>query len=167
MELFDVLDSEGKKTGRTMERGQSMSPGERFLIVDVWIINSKGEFLISKRVPTAKPAPNKWQPTTGCVIAGESSLAGALRETQEELGIILDPQNGRKLKRYLVWDSAFIDVWLFEQEVDIDTVVLQPRETADAKWATVDCIRGLCANGEFLSSRSIYYDELFKEPTPC
>jgi 8-oxo-dGTP pyrophosphatase MutT (NUDIX family) len=141
-----------------------LEAGEYFLIVDAWIINSKGEFLISKRVPTADPEPDRWQPTTGCAIAGEDSITAAMREAKEELGVTLDQSSGRMLKRYLAWDKAFIDVWLFRQEVDIDKIVLQPEETADAQWATSDFIKELCANDEFLSnSRMFYLDELFQE----
>ena len=71
MELWDVLDENGNKIGKTHERGKPMGHGEYHLVVDVWIINSRGEFLISKRTPTKYPDPGKWEPTCGCAIAVE------------------------------------------------------------------------------------------------
>ena len=124
MELRDILDEFGNKTGKTGERGKPLNQGEYYLIVDVWIINNQDEFLISKRVPTAKPEPNRWQPTCGNVVAGEDSISAALREAKEELGIMLNPENGEMIKRYIAWDNAIIDVWLFRQNVNIDEVVL-------------------------------------------
>ena len=52
MELWDVLDKHGNKTGKIIERGKPMIKGEYFLIVDVWIINNKSEFLISLSIST-------------------------------------------------------------------------------------------------------------------
>ena len=119
MELWDVLDKHGNKTGKIIERGkQLLLKGEYFLIVDVWIMNNKGEFLISKRTPTTEPEPDKWQPTTGCAVAGDDSISAALREVKEELGITLNPENGKMIKRFIAWEKAIIDVWLFRQEVN-------------------------------------------------
>ena len=164
MELRDILDKYGNKTGKTIERGKPMGQGEYFLIVDVWIMNNKGEFLISKRVPTTEPEPDKWQPTTGCAIAGEDSMSAALREVKEELGIMLNQENGKMLKRYIAWDNAIIDVWFFQQEVNINEVVLQPEETDDVLWATRDFIKQLIKNDRFLSVHRVpYLEELFQK----
>jgi len=166
MELRDILDEFGNKTGKTGERGKELNQGEYYLIVDVWIINSQGEFLLSKRVPTAEPEPNRWQPTTGNVVAGEDSISAAIREAEEELGIMLNPENGEMIKRYIAWADAIIDVWLFRQDININDVVLQPRETNDAMWATSEVIEQLIKNDEFLNSHRVpYINELFDKLT--
>jgi len=163
MELRDILDEFGNKTGRTGERGKPLNQGEYYLIVDVWVINNKNEFLISKRVPTAKVEPDRWQPTCGNAVAGEDSISAALREVKEELGIMLDPQNGEMIKRYTAWDDAIIDVWLFRQNVNINEVVFQLYETNDAMWATGGFIKRLLKDDKFLSSQRVpYIIELFQ-----
>ena len=162
MELLDVYDKYSNKLGKTIKRGDPMEQGEYFLIVDVWIMNEQGEFLISKRTPTTKPEPDKWQPTTGCAITGEDSFTAALREAKEELGIVLN-DNGKQITRFLAWDKAIIDVWLFRQEVNIGDVILQPQETDDAMLANSTVIKELVENEKFLSrGRVPYIDELFK-----
>jgi isopentenyldiphosphate isomerase len=138
-----------------------MAQSEYFLIVDVWIMNNKGEFLISKRTPTAKKEPNRWQPTCGCAIAGEDSISAALRETKEEIGVKLNPDSGRMLKRYIAWENAIVDIWLFQSEVDINEVVLRPEETVDAMWATSGSIKEFVKNDKFLM-RIPYLEELFQ-----
>ena len=45
MELLDIRDKNGDKTGKTTERGKPMAQGEYFLVVDVWIINKKGRII--------------------------------------------------------------------------------------------------------------------------
>ena len=69
-EFWDVRDAHGVKLGRLHERGTPMREGEYHLSVTVWIANSRGEFLISKRAP-AKNSPNMWEPTGGGALAGE------------------------------------------------------------------------------------------------
>ena len=116
-ELWDVLDENGNKTGRLRERGP-MKKGEYHLVVNVWIMNDKGEFLISKRTPN-KPFPNLWECTGGSAITGDDSLVTAIKEVKEELGITLDPKNGQLFKRdirhFEDGSGDFVDVWLFRQ----------------------------------------------------
>ena len=38
MELWDVLDGQGNKTDKIVERGTELEQGEYRLLVDVWII---------------------------------------------------------------------------------------------------------------------------------
>ena len=45
------------------------------------------------------------------------------------------PENGRIILQYQGWDW-FTDVWLFRQAFELDSVVLQPGETCDYRWAT-------------------------------
>ncbi|AUD14346.1 hypothetical protein CW734_12755 [Planococcus sp. MB-3u-03] len=43
----------------------------------------------------AKPLPMLWETTGGSVITGESSLTGALRELEEETGLLARPEELR------------------------------------------------------------------------
>lgn len=163
MELWDILDEYGNKTGRTIERGKPMGEGEYFRVVDVWIVNRRGEFLISKRSPNTNPYPNKWQPTCGYAIFGDDSISAALRETKEELGIDLKAENGRLIKSFITWKNAIIDVWLFYQDFDINNIIFQPEETVDAMWATSQQIEQLIEAGQILNSERLpYVSELIK-----
>lgn len=163
MELWDIVDEQGHKTGRTIEKGKPMQKGDFHMSVSVWIENDDGKFLISQRVPS-KIAPNMWETTGGAVVSGEDSLSAALRETKEELGITLSPQNGNVFKRYIYPHSsgdgfAYIEVWLFKQNIDIDMVVLQTNETCNAVWATKEQIKTKIKSGEFINYD--YIDKLF------
>ncbi len=148
MELCDVYDKDRKKTGRTCERGFPLPEGDYSLIVHIWIQNDAGEYLISKRTPN-KSWPLLWECTGGAAIAGDDSLSAALRETREELGIELDPLNGRMI-RTLTDPNCFVDIWLFHQEVDLNDIVFQESETCDAMWAKVDDIRQMHRDGSFV-----------------
>lgn len=166
MELWDVLDEHGNKTGRLHQRGKPMQKGDFHRVVLVWIMNSKGEFLISKRTPGIGWG-NLWQQTGGCAVAGDDSLTSALKETREELGIELNPENGQLFREYAAHSNdaggAFFDVWLFRQEVDLAAVVFQPEETCDAKWATQNDILKMFDEGTFLPREFYpYLEDLFQ-----
>ena len=165
-EMWDVFDKNGNKTGRLQKRGW-MESGNYHLVVFVWIINEKGDFLISKRAPDIR-WPNKWACTAGSVVAGDDSITTALKEVREELGVILAPENGKRFKQYrndITEDCGeFIDVWIFRQEVDICSVVLQPDETCDAMWASAEKIRQLVEQDMFIPVREgcPYLDDLLR-----
>ena len=155
MELWDVYDRERRLTGRLHERGKDMDPDDYHLVVQIWIGNSEGKWLLSKRSPE-KWMAGKWESTGGSVVAGEDSLTGALREVKEELGITLDPNAGKLISSerydYPKWrNPGFVDLYAFRHDCPIGDIVLQKGETCDAKWATVDEINAMKENGELCS----------------
>jgi 8-oxo-dGTP diphosphatase len=168
MELWDILDSEGRKTGRTVRRGDPMHKDEYHLVVHVWMRNPEGLFLISKRAPEKELFPGLWETTGGSAVSGDGSLKTALKETSEELGISLDPAKGRllyhvRMDRRNEEDPYphFYDVWLFEASAEIANLRFQAEEVLDAKWATKEEIRLLLARGEFVPVFD-YMEDLFK-----
>lgn len=164
MELWDILDGNGNKTGKTVERGKPMGQDEYHLVVHVWIKNNNGEFLITKRTPNKSHLPNMWETTVGSAIVGDDSLKAALREVKEEIGIELSPINGKFLFRFKRQQHDFpdfVDVWLFKEEVDITEVIYQPEEVCGAKWATTSQIYTMIESGEFADTFT-YLEDLFK-----
>ena len=86
MELRDLYDENKMVTGKTFVKGEQVPKGYYYLIVAIYIQNSKGEFLIQKRV---ERKGGKWATTTGYPKAGETGLDGLLTEVEEEIGIDL------------------------------------------------------------------------------
>lgn len=162
MELWDIYDKNRNKTGKLHARGNTLAEGEYHLVIHVWIMNSNGQVLISKR-HTDKPFPCMWECVGGSVITGESSLQGALREVKEEIGIDLCEQNGRLLKserrdHY----NDFYDVWLFEQDIDIKDVIMQADEVIEVKWVTKAELDEINESGKLVHTLG-YYREVFKK----
>ena len=147
-ELWDVYDGDRRKTGKLHERGKLLAEGEYHLVVQIWIANPKGEFLISRRHPN-KSYPLCWEATGGAVTAGETSQQGALREVQEELGLALNPTEGRCVIQEK-HKNVFADIWLYRADVKVETLKLQADEVVDAKWASEQEIERMCANGQFV-----------------
>jgi isopentenyl-diphosphate delta-isomerase len=87
-EQFDILGTDGKKTGKAFPKSivhdQELPHG----IVFIWIYNSKCEVLLQLRSKDKKTFPNVWDVSVaGHISAGETPLDAALREIEEEVGI--------------------------------------------------------------------------------
>lgn len=157
-EELDIYDIHGNKNGKTVFRGDHIGKDEYIMIVDVWIKNSAGEYLISRRAPWKKPEAGCWEPTCGCASKGDDSLAAALREVREELGIDLEPQNAAFYRRLIFEGKGFfVDVWLFNQEVDLDDVVMQAEEVDAVKWAATGEILDMQKERRFIREYRMPY----------
>lgn len=144
-ELWDVYDENRNLTGKLHRRGDFMEDGEYHLSVHAWLLNSKGEFLLTKRAPN-KGYPNMWESTGGSAIAGDDSLSAAVREVKEETGLTANPACGTCVLRFQV-DHAFNDVWLFRQDFSLEDVILLEGETCDKRYASVSEILELKKQG--------------------
>lgn len=154
-EYWDIYDKDRRKTGRFQERGKPpASPEDYHLVVEIWLRNSKGEVLLTKRHPE-KHYGGLWECTGGSVLAGEESLAAAMREVKEEIGVDLTHGNpgvllaSLSIRREVPGQySAHYDVYLFERDIPLESLTFQPEEVADAKWVTEETLRQMEEAGE-------------------
>jgi 8-oxo-dGTP pyrophosphatase MutT (NUDIX family) len=149
-EYWDVLDETRRPTGRIHRRGEPLLDGDYHLVVRAWILNIKGEFLITRRAFNKIGYPGMWEIPSGSATAGEDSLTAAIREAQEESGICLLLENAELFSTYRR-GCTFYDNWLFRQEYDLDEVVLREGETIDARTATWSKISTMMGQDEFIS----------------
>ena len=156
MEYWDLYNSERKPLNRVHARGEAFAEGEYYVCAEVWVKNSKGQFLITKRHPDKK-AGNLWEFSGGGTLAGESTLQSAVRELKEETGIDVGEQELRLFATYQR-KNYFLDLFLLTKDVDITDIVLQPGETVDAKWATADEIQQMIANEELVHSVGVRFE---------
>lgn len=149
-EMLDLFDSHGQPTGVTIRRGEDAPVGMYWSVVDVWIINSKGELLIQQRDPAKPNWPGCWcESAGGSVHSGEAPDAAAIRETQEEIGFTPDFDRGGKVFEFLD-DHALRHVYLFCQEVELPQLTLQPGEVTAVQYASPAAIRTMVRSGEFV-----------------
>ena len=92
MEVWDLYTANREPTGKKMLRGEPHPEGLYNLGVYVWIRNREGKYLISQRAADKASYPLFWETVGGCVLAGETSIEGAVREVQEEDGLIVHPE---------------------------------------------------------------------------
>lgn len=148
MEWCDVVDAQGAPTGRTVARGTALVAGEHYRVVHIWIRDEAGDYLVQQRAFDRVSDPGVWAVTAGYVQAGEDSLAAALRETREELGLSLLPSQLQRLRQQ-AFDDRFEDIWLATVSRSALGVPQPGPEVADWKWTSKATLGELVNRGEF------------------
>ena len=149
MEIWDLYTKERILTSKSHVRGEIIPDGYYHLVVHVWIVNSKGEFLISKRSKTRPTFPLYWECVGGSVLKGENSLEGAIRETKEEIGIDLDKTKG-KIIHTKIRKNDIMDAWLFHYNGDISLSNATTDEVCECRWMSLCEIEKLMKDGQFV-----------------
>lgn len=162
MEYWDIYNGNREKIDKIVKRGDKLEEGEYHLVVNVWIKNSKNEFLITRRAPN-KSFTYMWECTGGSALSGETSLDAAIREAHEELGVKLKKTDGKLVGttlRHYIGCSDILDVWIFNSDIPIEDVVYQKEEVCDVMWASAEKIKELYAEKKF--EANAFFEELLK-----
>jgi isopentenyldiphosphate isomerase len=158
MELCDVVDRFGNRTGRVVERGTSLSTNEFYLVVHVWIRDENSNYLIQQRALHLESGPGVWCTTVGYVMSGEESIEGAMREVNEELGIELLPEHLKRTDRHVL-DNRVENVWMAEIPRNVIGTFILGDEVADCKWVSRDELEQLVDRGDVF--RYSYHGKFF------
>lgn len=147
-EYLDLYDAEKRPLGRTMQRGKPIPPGTYAVVVQVMTVSREGRILVTKRAPEKKHA-GQWEITGGAKRAGESERTAVCRELMEETGITAK-QDELLFCGATRCDQVLFVYYLFISDVSAnDPVILQPGETAEAKWLTVSEFAELIATEDY------------------
>ncbi len=146
MEFFDLYSSDRRPLGRSVQRGAPIPRGEYHIVVQVMTINSKGEILLTQRVPE-KTSGGKWECSGGCAVMGETSREAAVRELFEETGIRAD-EFELELEWSLTTDSMLRDFYVLNKDVPLSELRLQSTEVCAAKWVSFARLNEMSRNGQ-------------------
>lgn len=164
MEIWDLYNDRRELTGRDHIRGEKIPEGYYHLVVHIWIKNSKGEYLISQRSKDRPTFPLMWECVGGSALKGEDSLTAALRETEEEVGVRLSPEDGKIVKSVIgrivdgVKFSDIVDVWLFHYNGTVDLESATTNEVAQTLWMNKSAIKELFDKGEFVNTLGYFFE---------
>lgn len=155
MEIWDLYNKDLEIIGEHV-RGTEIPENGYHLVVHVWIRNPEGQYLMTQRSEKKKTYPLTWECVGGSVLKGEQSLAAVLREVQEEVGITLQPDDGKKVLT-LIRDFAegtrvndINDIYLFTYNGEIPLSEASTDEVAQAKWMTREEILSLYNSGKMV-----------------
>ncbi len=174
MELFDVLDERGERTGVVRERGVAHQDGSAHGTAHVWVVRRIPEggydLLVQKRSSGKDSYPGCWDiSAAGHVSAGDDYLESAIRELGEELGITAGPGQLHFAGIRKSWcedtfygrpfrDLEFSHVFVYQEPVRISRLSLQTSEVERVLWIGFEeCVRRV-KEGRW--PNCIYLDEL-------
>ena len=157
-ELRDLYDRNSNKTDRTYRKGDIIPDGYYPMVVMVVIRNSKGEFLMQKRVPKKG---GDWGVTGGHPKSGETPIEGIITEVKEELG--LDFSN----EHFYLYDSGCdgndcYKMYYVNKDIDIDGITIQKNELSEVKWFSMDELKHMVEIGELNEDQIACFNKICK-----
>lgn len=158
MELLDVLDPDGRRSGRVSERGVVHREGSFHAAAHVWVARARADggydLLLQKRSMEKDSFPGCYDVSAaGHIEAGEDARTTAVRELSEELGIRAEADSlyyvGERLSDHSgsFHGKPFINhekssVYLYQGSVDIQELTLQRSEVEEVRWMdAADCLK--------------------------
>ena len=152
-EILDIYTRDGEYLGsKPKSVCHSSNPGFYHKPVWIWIINNRGEILLQKRAKTKKNFPDLWDmPSAGHVEAGENPIVGAIRETEEELGLKTTENDYLYVGEFIAdisWELA--QIYLLKTDKEISDMKLQIEEVAEVKWVSLEEFKNLFYSNEFV-----------------
>ncbi|MFY7672307.1 NUDIX hydrolase [Tenacibaculum sp. MEBiC06402] len=170
-ELIDIVDEQGNYTGKTCLKSEAHKFGYFHPTVHIWIYTPQREILLQKRALTKKVFPGLWDiSVAGHIAAGEKIEIAALREVEEEIGFIIEPQNLKKIgtRKHQVHhangiiDNEFHHVFISELTVPVSKLVIQESEVAELKLFNLEILKNTSAYENILLPQySDYYKTVF------
>ncbi len=142
-ELLQVYDEDGAVLAPLSRAEVHAKPLQHWHgVANVWLVNRRGEIIVSKRSTRVGGNPGKWQSYFGGhVSAGLTHREVAVKELAEEAGLEI---NGADLylidkgKRASADHLHFYESYAFLYEGDISELDFADGEVSEAKWLSLD-----------------------------
>lgn len=91
MERWDTYFKDGSKSDLVVTKGTKLPAGHYHIVVETLIRHTDGTYLVMQRDLNKKEFPGLYEGSAGgSLIAGETKVAGAIREVREETGLIIN-----------------------------------------------------------------------------
>ena len=103
MEKRDLYNENSEVTSKTYFKGEPIPVGYYPMVVMICIQNSKGEFLMQKRVPSKG---GDWGVTGGHPKSGETPYEGMITEVREELGFFHKAVTALIVIKCITWKAT-------------------------------------------------------------
>ena len=151
MEKFELVDKNGNKTGKWVSDLNEFDTNEIYNeyylpVAKVIIINNNNEILLQKRSLLKKNKPGKWGACGGKVDMEETTIEAAIRETFEEIGILLNKEDLEFLRVYRS-RRGYFTVYYVRKNIDINECKIQKEELDEVKYFKIEELENLDNEG--------------------
>ncbi len=135
-ELIDICDESNNLTGIQKMKSEAHRDGLWHRAAHMWIYNSHGKILLQLRAKEKLFCPNVWdKAAAGHVSAHEEPSTAALRELEEEIGLIVAKEDlqffkiikGNIIDKDII-NNEFYYIYFLKFDGNIDNLVLQVEE---------------------------------------
>lgn len=148
-EYIDVYN-EDLSFNKTVLKSIAHKNGLLHTSVHIWLYTNKGELLLQKRSPNKIAFPNLWDVSVaGHISTGEDKLTSAIREIQEEIGLIYSKKDLNYIGDYAekhVHNTSFVDnelhyIYIGKLSAPISELTIQKEELTDLKLIDLDIFK--------------------------
>jgi isopentenyl-diphosphate delta-isomerase len=174
-EYIDIVDRNGNPTGKTALKSEAHKNGWYHNTIHLWLYTSKGQILLQQRSHKKTIYPLLWDVSVaGHIDAEETFEIAAIRETEEEIGLSLQPKDLIKIGIRLhessyvngtILDYEFHHVYISELKINFNDLIPQAEEVEALKLVTFSEFEDLLENSEsnshFIASNSSYYSFVY------
>ena len=132
----DLYNEKCELTGKTYFKGDPIPENHYPMVVMIAIQNSKGEFLMQKRVPRKG---GDWGVTGGHPKAGETTDQGIISEVLEELGVDI---SNEKLEVFASGCDKVdcYKMYYLQKDFNVSDFNIQEDELTEVKWFSIDTL---------------------------
>ncbi len=171
-EYIDIVTETGELTGKVALKSEAHKNGWFHNTIHLWLYTAKGEILLQQRSHKKVIYPLLWDVSAaGHIDAGESFESAAIRETHEEIGLLLEHKDLKKigvnkhLSSYangIIQDNEFHHVFIAELKVNIQDLIPQEEEVEALKLVSYEEFKLLLENSNnnnhFVATNNNYYE---------
>ena len=176
-ELIDIVDQNGKPTGKTALKSEAHKNGWYHNTIHLWLYTAQGEILLQQRSHKKAIHPLLWDVSVaGHIDAGETFKQAALRECEEEIGLKLSKKQLKKIGVFLhkseymngaIKDYEFHQVFIAQFHGSLDLLTPQAEEVEALKLVNPESFLQLLSNSStnshFIESNKAYYQYILKK----
>ncbi len=174
-DFYEVLDEQGHKTGKILDRETVHKQELWHEVANVWIMNMRGEVLLQLRAPGVELEPNVWDVAVGThVRPNEDPTLAAQRCLHTELGLEVSID---KLRHLFNIQSAnpvgdgmthrtLSHVFLLKQDTDLADLHFDLEKITRLDWKMPEAVMGDIGSSEattpYRPRAGDYYSRLFE-----
>lgn len=134
MEKLDIVDSRDQVVGQAL-RAEIHDQGLMHRACHMLLFNSAGQLFLQKRSMAKDNDPGLWDSSAaGHVDAGESYIGCAVRELEEELGLVVTPDDLSQQFKLPPIPATGMEFSVVYTLVSDDELSLDPEEIDDGIW---------------------------------
>lgn len=171
-EIIDILDAEGNFTKQPCLKSKAHQLGLTHASIQIWFYTSTGKILLQQRIKTKETHPGLWDVSVaGHISFGETPLSAVVRESEEELGIILDEKKIVFIQKYRqkdihpngIIDDEFNFVYGYLLSEN-QKFTLQKNEVTAVKWLKITEFKKAIKEkkSDFVPRKKDYYSPIFE-----
>lgn len=170
-EYIDIVDKNGNPIGKSELKSVIHNKGLYHHTAHIWFYTNDGHILLSQRSAKKSICPLMWDVSVaGHIDAGETPKQAAIRETKEEIGIIIAETNLQPIGIFPCFqsykngieDNEFHNTFKCLLSAPLSTLIPQEEEVETLKLVSFNDFQSLIDNigtdNHFVPSNKSYYE---------